>query len=160
MIAAGASLCAIDCSATGATCPTGLVCAHYTQTLSACVPDCRITPGQCTTGTACNQTVGFCTAMGSLQFGDACGGTLGACGSGLICITISTNPAHGYCTADCTSTACPTSPGGATCFLSDGKTPPTNYCGFMCTGASADAGVNGCPAELKCVPISTVFACE
>jgi hypothetical protein len=87
---------------------------------------------------------------GSLAgWGDVCNTTTACTNKSMVCA--GTSSTAGFCTMTCTNSPgeCPGYASGqiAMCLLSDGKTPPTVACGFLCLlqGKSYT-----CPGQLKC----------
>ena len=75
-------------------------------------------------------------------------GQTGACQQGLVCVRLQEQTSTaGYCSAVCTSVACPSSPPGGQCLFkrSDGS----KLCGFVCDGSNPH-----CPNGLGCTYLS------
>ena len=144
--AGGNSFCFQPCTTA---CPAGQACAGFSSSSSYCLVDCTLHMDECGTGTACDPSFRFCTTTGSAQFGGECGAGGSACAAGLTCLQFPQST-YGFCSQSCATTACPTSPAGASCFIQvtiQGMTE--NFCGFHC----ADGGATPCPPTLTCAPV-------
>ena len=131
-----------------------------TQIAGSCKTQCadRSSTG-CSTciKTACATQYTACSGggtPGTAGFGDKCSQSA-PCKTGMICAMTVSGATAGFCTQSCTSKGgpCTGAPTGteAYCILSDGKTPPTSYCAFLCKykGSSGPKTVP-CPSQLTC----------